>query len=195
MLTNKIIRLLALLFSLIILTGCTTNYLYTSKGSFQYLSGEQRTAVLYWKGDEGRTWYLSSYNELDSDALLNVCGSASSNEFVPIDNSNTHHLITKSKAMDSRVANFTSDAGVSMLKKPVLLRDGSECGRILLGNEPANINELKEGESLKIVFTCKNETRVDRYPVPGVYEFSAIIKMKTESGEGLAPDACYNSAQ
>lgn len=172
------------------LSGCATNYLYTSNGSFQYLSGEQRSAVLYWRGDEGRTWYLSSYNSLDSDAVLSVCGSASSNDFVPIDSSSTHHLITKSKAMDLRVGDLTTKGEITVLNEPVLLKDGSECGRILLGNEPANINELKEGEALSIAFWCKNETRIDRYPLLGIYEFTVINKTETESGEGLAPAPC-----
>jgi hypothetical protein len=172
------------------LSGCTTNYLYTSKGKIQYLSGEQRSAVLYWRGDEGRTWYLSTYKEPDSDALLSVCNSASSANFVPKNESDTHHLITKSKAMDRRVATLAADGNVLLLSEPVSLKDGSECGRILLGNEPANINALKEGKPLKIVFWCQNDTRIDRYPVPGAYKFSAIMKTKTESGKGLAPDPC-----
>ena len=183
-------KFLFLVITLGFLSGCATNYLYTSTGSFQYLSGEQRAAVLYWRGDEGRTWYLSSYNELDSDAVLSVCGSASSNDFVPIDSSSTNHLTTKSKAMDLRVGNITTEGEILALNEPVLLKDGSECGRILLGNEPANINELKEGEALKIAFWCKNETRIDRYPLLGIYEFTVIMKTETESGEGLAPAPC-----
>ncbi|MFT5422187.1 MAG: hypothetical protein ACI9D5_002955, partial [Candidatus Endobugula sp.] len=162
---------LLLVITLGFLSGCTTNYLYTSKGNFQYLSGEQRSAVLYWRGDEGRTWYLSTYKEPDSDALLSVCNSASSANFVPTDESDAHHLITKSRAMDRKVATLAADGDVLLLSEPILLKDGSECGRILLGNEPANINALKEGEPLNIVFWCQNDTRTDRYPVPGAYKF------------------------
>jgi hypothetical protein len=184
------IKYFTIILLLSILSGCATNYLYTSKGSFNYAAGEQKSAVIYWKGDEGRTWYLAKYNELDSDAILSVCGSPSSNDFVPIDNSNTHHLIAKSKAMDAKVGNLTPEGEIQMLDQPVLLRDGSECGRILLGNESANIKELEEGEVLKIAFWCKNDTRPGRYPVPEIYEFSAIVKSKTKSGEGKAPDPC-----
>lgn len=181
-------KILFLLFTVVNLSGCATNYLYTSTGDLQYLSGGKQPAVLYWKSDEGRTWYMAPYNSPDSGAVLSVCGNASSNSFVPIDSSNTHHLITKSKAMDLKIGKLTTEGEIALLDEQVLLQVGSECGRILLGNEPANIKELKEGEVLSLAFWCNNETRIDRYPLLGVYEFSVIKKI--EADEDMVPAPC-----
>lgn len=170
-------------------TGCTTNYLYTSAGLLKYSSGEENRSILYWRGDEGWTWYLAPYNELDSGLVLRTCNNASNKDFIPDENTDNNFLVTLSRSMDYKVAEIDEDGNIVELDDSVLLKPGSVCGKIMVSNNQAEIESLVVNGVPEVVLLCSNKTRPGRYPVVGKYIFGSIAKTESKSVDDV-PSPC-----
>ena len=145
---------------------------------------------MYWRGDEGRTWYLASYNELDSGLVLKICGSASNKNFEPEEGSVDSNLVTLSKPMDYKIVELKKAGNIVDLGDGHPLKTGSVCGKILISNTNTNIESLVEGSEPEVVLLCANKIKPDRYPIAGKYKFRQIIKTKSESPGGDGPSPC-----
>lgn len=185
---NKILSIALIAFGL---SACVANDQYISRGSVEYEPDEINTAVIYWRMDEGRLYYGSSYEEGDSGISLRICN-RTTKEFVPDEKDNTEDLVLLGKSGDLLVSAVDATGNISVLDTAIPVNPQSKvaCGRLITEDSDGK-SLLNEGDYPEIIFMCNNLVRSDRYPKAKKYTFGEVEKSEYKEG-GAAPDACVD---
>jgi len=170
----KIQKLLLIIVPAIALSGCATNYRYEARGELPGTDGEPRNAVLYWFKDEGRLWYGSRYEQVDSDAILRVCNDLP-RPFSPDDDG---WLALEGKSGDLLAARILPEGGIEPLAEP--LQELAACGRVQVNGQPAGTVNMAVGIQPVVSILCRNPARPGRYPEIGSYRFSMVSRVVTD---------------
>lgn len=158
------------------LSGCVSNYEYLTVGQVMTVDEEERKALLYWRKDEGRLWYGKKYEQLDQTPVMRVCGEST----YPFAVTDDGIMQIDSGANDYRFATTDKRGDIILLQEPQRLRDGSQCGVVLLEGEVVGTESLRENALPRVAFICKNPIRPNRYPAVGSYLFSPVVREKTD---------------
>ncbi|MCL6416820.1 hypothetical protein MIB92_14260 [Aestuariirhabdus sp. Z084] len=183
-------RNLSLLFLLVFLTGCVSNYQYRAFGTITTSDNQQRNAVLYWNKDEGRLWYLKKYEQVDTSVTLRVCQGTP--KIFSLDAA-SGRLILPSKANDLLVTRLDSRGRLTPVEPAKRLQEGQGCGLIRVDKTAVSADQLNRGRQPEILIFCRNPTRPDRYPQAGTFTFESITAKEYDSEQRPAPDPCNDA--
>lgn len=178
---------IGIVFITLLLSGCLRHYVYETRSSLPYADDSEYAAVIYWGKDEGRLWYGKKVDRLiDSDIEMRVCEKVATLTYLP---AGDNHQLTLHGAPGDRLAAVDNGVGeVVQLETPRNVGRDAVCGRIIVDNRYATINDLSAGAEPLVTILCENPARPDRYPAVGVYRFETISR---KEGKGQdAPSPC-----
>jgi len=190
----KFIKILFIALIVFGVSACTSNYIYTSRGSLEYATESgtvsTKSSVIYWRMDKGRL-VDPSYSERDSGISLRIC-ERGTKSLEPDAKGKTEDLVLLGKNGDLKVAEIDVMGEVSVLDIAVPIKPQNKdiCGKFITTDSDGN-SLLMEGANPEFIFICNNLVKVNRYPMAKKYSFGAVKKVEYID-EKSAPKACVN---